>query len=236
MKKTQLPPAANYDVGYRKPPSHTRFQPGQSGNPKGRPKGARNKPELKSMRLISLFREEAKRPITYLDNGRKVTTTAEAAIARRLTADALLGKPTAAKLFTAILREADRIDQKNKERLLEWATNYKANIKNTKEYREGSAVPDPDDMVIFDDGSVRCFGPFHEHHKEIQRMWQKHLASLKEQMTALETRAKNKRLGMKTKCKLLTEYSEKRRLARQLEYELRKDRDWMSDPPNILKP
>jgi hypothetical protein len=32
----------NYVVGYRKPPSHSRFKPGQSGNPKGRPKGSRS--------------------------------------------------------------------------------------------------------------------------------------------------------------------------------------------------
>ncbi len=31
-----------YDVGYRKPPKHTRFKPGQSGNPRGRPKGTKN--------------------------------------------------------------------------------------------------------------------------------------------------------------------------------------------------
>ncbi len=29
-------------VGYRKPPKRTRFQPGQSGNPRGRPKGTKN--------------------------------------------------------------------------------------------------------------------------------------------------------------------------------------------------
>ena len=34
---------ASYDVGYGKPPASTRFKPGQSGNPKGRPKGANNK-------------------------------------------------------------------------------------------------------------------------------------------------------------------------------------------------
>jgi hypothetical protein len=30
------------NVGYKQPPKHTRFQPGQSGNPNGRPKGTRN--------------------------------------------------------------------------------------------------------------------------------------------------------------------------------------------------
>jgi hypothetical protein len=32
----------NYDVGFKKPPKHTQFQPGQSGNRNGRPKGSRN--------------------------------------------------------------------------------------------------------------------------------------------------------------------------------------------------
>lgn len=32
----------SYTVGYRKTPEYTRFKPGQSGNPKGRPKGAKN--------------------------------------------------------------------------------------------------------------------------------------------------------------------------------------------------
>lgn len=31
----------DYEVGYAKPPEHTRFKPGQSGNPKGRKKGKR---------------------------------------------------------------------------------------------------------------------------------------------------------------------------------------------------
>jgi Family of unknown function (DUF5681) len=32
---------ADYDVGYGKPPKTTQFQPGQSGNRRGRPKGAK---------------------------------------------------------------------------------------------------------------------------------------------------------------------------------------------------
>ncbi len=34
--------AADYEVGYCRPPLATRFRPGQSGNPRGRPKGSRN--------------------------------------------------------------------------------------------------------------------------------------------------------------------------------------------------
>jgi uncharacterized protein DUF5681 len=33
---------ARYRVGYGKPPKEHRFQPGESGNPKGRPKGSKN--------------------------------------------------------------------------------------------------------------------------------------------------------------------------------------------------
>jgi uncharacterized protein DUF5681 len=39
-------------VGYRRPPRATQFKPGQSGNPKGRPKGSRNIPNA----ISAIFR------------------------------------------------------------------------------------------------------------------------------------------------------------------------------------
>lgn len=33
---------SDYKVGYGRPPEHTRFKPGQSGNPRGRKKGSKN--------------------------------------------------------------------------------------------------------------------------------------------------------------------------------------------------
>jgi hypothetical protein len=49
------PPDGDYDVGYRKPPIHTRFQKGQSGNPSGRPAGRKN--------ILELIAEEAYRMV-----------------------------------------------------------------------------------------------------------------------------------------------------------------------------
>ena len=44
MKKRKSSPetADDYAVGYGHPPTATRFQPGKSGNPRGRTKGAKN--------------------------------------------------------------------------------------------------------------------------------------------------------------------------------------------------
>ena len=52
------PAASSYEVGYGKPPAKNRFKPGQSGNPKGRPRGAKNRspsPQLHEERLKRSF-------------------------------------------------------------------------------------------------------------------------------------------------------------------------------------
>ena len=45
----------DYEVGYGKPPRHTRFEPGRSGNPHGRPPGAKNMKTLLSKALNELL-------------------------------------------------------------------------------------------------------------------------------------------------------------------------------------
>ena len=44
----------DYEIGYGKPPRHTRFEPGRSGNPRGRPPGAKNMKTLLSKALNEL--------------------------------------------------------------------------------------------------------------------------------------------------------------------------------------
>src|SRR5712675_639732 len=67
---------AGFMVGYRKPPQHSRFQPGRSGNPRGKQKGVRN------------FGSDVKRtlevPVTLNDQGRaRRVSTQDAALLRR---------------------------------------------------------------------------------------------------------------------------------------------------------
>ena len=46
-------PERNYQVGYKKPPRHSQFKPGQSGNPRGRKKKA-----LADLNLADLLEKE----------------------------------------------------------------------------------------------------------------------------------------------------------------------------------
>ena len=56
-----------YEVGYGKPPRHTRFRKGQSGNPRGRPRGSKN--------LKTLLSEALNEPVIVTEEGgrRKIT-------------------------------------------------------------------------------------------------------------------------------------------------------------------
>ena len=72
-----------YQVGYRRPPLHTRFKPGVSGNPSGRAKGSQNFKTL----LDRILKEE----IPLLDGDRSRKVTKAEAITRRLVIGALKG-------------------------------------------------------------------------------------------------------------------------------------------------
>jgi len=76
-RKIRLEPPGkhlDYEVGYGKPPVASRFEPGHSGNPRGRPKGARNRmPAFNEERLKAIILEEAYRTIKVSEGQRQVT-------------------------------------------------------------------------------------------------------------------------------------------------------------------
>jgi hypothetical protein len=75
-------------VGYCRPPQHTRFKPGQSGNPKGRPKGAKNEATI----LKKIF----DRQIEMLEGDKSRKVSVLEGILLRFTQDALRGNPKSA--------------------------------------------------------------------------------------------------------------------------------------------
>lgn len=84
-------PSGNYEVGRARPPVHSQFKPGQSGNPKGRPKGRKN--------AITMMDEAAEALITVRENGHERKTPKAAAVFEMLMNKALQGDARATKLI-----------------------------------------------------------------------------------------------------------------------------------------
>ena len=82
-------PAPEEPVGYGRPPLATRFRPGQSGNPRGRPKGARNLSTIVASALserVAITENGCRRRITKLDAAIKQLVNRAAAGEARATA------------------------------------------------------------------------------------------------------------------------------------------------------
>jgi Family of unknown function (DUF5681) len=73
----------SYEVGYRKPPKHTQFRPGQSGNPAGRRKGVRN--------LATDVKRTLRIPVKVKENGRSRKISTQEGVLMRLREKALQG-------------------------------------------------------------------------------------------------------------------------------------------------
>jgi Family of unknown function (DUF5681) len=70
-------------VGYKQPPKGHQFQPGQSGNSNGRPKGTRN--------FKTDLRDELGEMTSFREGGREVSISKQRALIKRLVASAIDG-------------------------------------------------------------------------------------------------------------------------------------------------
>ncbi len=77
-------------IGYRNPPEHTQFKPGQSGNPRGRPKGSGN--------LKTGLRDQLKQRMTYRENGEEKKASKQNIMLASLMAKAMKGDVRAIQL------------------------------------------------------------------------------------------------------------------------------------------
>lgn len=88
----------NYDIGYRKPPREHQFQPGHSGNPKGRPKGARS--------FATQLQEVADLPVHLNEGGKRRKVSTSKAVLLRLREKALKGDQRAIDRYLAMVAGA----------------------------------------------------------------------------------------------------------------------------------
>ena len=94
MSDKKIPSSPEYSVGYGRPPKVTQFAPGKSGNPKGRPKGARS--------VAAILQGILQRKISVTENGRTRRIAALEVMLRRLANDAMRSDPGALKFLLAL--------------------------------------------------------------------------------------------------------------------------------------
>ena len=97
-----MPPEKNndYEVGYGKPPCHTRFVKGRSGNPRGRPPGTKN--------LKTLLSEALNEPVIVTENGGSRKVTKRQAIITQLVNRSATADFRAIKILLDIVRDIER--------------------------------------------------------------------------------------------------------------------------------
>ena len=88
----------NNTVGYGKPPKHTRFKKGKSGNPRGRPKGSKN--------FLTELVDELLEPVTIREGGRAKKVSKQRAMIKRNVLRAMEGDP---RMFAAIAAMLSRL-------------------------------------------------------------------------------------------------------------------------------
>ena len=104
-KKTKGPrkPTNGGDVGYGRPPKEHQFKPGQSGNPRGRPKGVPT--------FEDILAREARRPVKLQQGSKVIHMTKLDVLVRRVFQMALEGNLSAIRLLLTFKGQAGTPDE-----------------------------------------------------------------------------------------------------------------------------
>ncbi len=95
-----MQPEHAYEVGYGKPPLATRFRPGQSGNPQGRPRGAKS--------VATSVDEALNERVSVTENGKRRKITKRQAMFKQLANRAAQGDHKATQLLLGYLQDIER--------------------------------------------------------------------------------------------------------------------------------
>ena len=170
--RDQLPKLGSSDgdddeIGYGKPPKRTQFQPGVSGNPRGRPRGSKNvRPAVREDQLTKLIFQEANRKINIREDGRARKIKMAEAILRSLAAKAAQGHRLHQKLFLELYAQSQASERERDERILGGIIDYKRQAERVLERCKATGEKPPELMMHPDDihidmetGQITYTGP-----------------------------------------------------------------------------
>ena len=146
----------DYEVGFCKPPKATQFQKGQSGNPKGRPKGSKNKKTvLGALRMAhkdfrDVIMDEAMKEVEVKENGEIVTTSKLRLVAGQLMNKGIRGETRAAREAIRLAEKAILDEHKDVARFIEAERREREQLKQLWLHHSKTA-----DEEISDDGEIR---------------------------------------------------------------------------------
>ena len=96
-------PEGDYEVGYGRPPRHTRFEKGRSGNPRGRLPGTKN--------LKTLLSDALNEPVMVAENGGRRKISKLIAIITQLVNQSAKADWRAIKILLDLLRDFERSNE-----------------------------------------------------------------------------------------------------------------------------
>ena len=172
-----------YEVGYAKPPVAGRFAKGQSGNPRGRPKGSTTRiPELHEQRLRTIILEEAYRTIAVREGDRTVTVPMAQAVLRSVAVSAVKGQHRSQWLFAELLGTVEANNRVLHDAYFEASVTYKRDWTQELARRRALGItdlpdplPHPDHIKVnVQQGTIEVNGPWTEDEKVFEDHWRNH--------------------------------------------------------------
>jgi Family of unknown function (DUF5681) len=126
-------------VGYKRPPVHTRFQPGKSGNPRGRQKGVRN--------FAADVKHSLEIPVTVNEKGRPKRVSTQVAVILRAREKALKGDARPLEMYLGLARMHNNDDPSGRSGGLEMTSEDQAILdayaEEIRSRKPAGAEPEP---------------------------------------------------------------------------------------------